>query len=100
MGAAVFLELLARDAAAVEYERPLVEARARRAPAEEIDELELAKRHALAVRATLERRRRREAELVACSTPPARSPPCRISTRCCRRSCGGRAGCSAPTWRT
>jgi DNA-binding PucR family transcriptional regulator len=65
MGAAVFLELLARDAAVVEYERPLVEARARRAPAEEIDELEVAKRHALQVRATLERRRRREAELVA-----------------------------------
>src|ERR687894_676734 len=53
MGAAVFLELLARDAAVVEYERPLVEARARRAPAEEIDELELAKRHALRVRAPL-----------------------------------------------
>jgi len=65
MGAAVFLELLARDAAVVEYERPLVEARARRAPAGEIDELELAKRHALQIRATLERRRRREAELVA-----------------------------------
>jgi DNA-binding PucR family transcriptional regulator len=65
MGAAVFLELLARDAAVVEYERPLVEARARRAPADEIDELELAKRHALQVRATLERRRRREAELLA-----------------------------------
>ncbi|MFL6130553.1 MAG: helix-turn-helix domain-containing protein [Mycobacteriales bacterium] len=65
MGAAVFLELLARDAAVVEYERPLVEARARRAPAAEIDELELAKRYALQVRATLERRRQREAELVA-----------------------------------
>ena len=65
MGAAVFLELLARDAAVVEYERPLVEARARRAPADEIDELEQAKRHALQVRAALERRRRREAELVA-----------------------------------
>ena len=33
MGAGVFLELLARDAAVIEYERPLVEARARRAPA-------------------------------------------------------------------
>lgn len=65
VGAAVFLELLARDAAVVEYERPLVEARARRAPAAEIDELELAKRHALQVRSTLERRRRREAELIA-----------------------------------
>jgi sugar diacid utilization regulator len=65
MGAAVFLELLARDAAVVEYERPLVEARARRAAAAEIDELELAKRYALQLRATLERRRRREAELVA-----------------------------------
>ena len=65
VGAAVFLELLARDAAVIEYERPLVEARARRAPAAEIDELERAKRHALRLRATLERRRRREAELVA-----------------------------------
>jgi hypothetical protein len=33
VGAGVFLELLARDAPVVEYERPLVEARARRAPA-------------------------------------------------------------------
>jgi len=65
MGAAEYLELLAREAAVVEYERPLVEARARRAPAEEIEELETAKRHALQVRATLERRRRREAELGA-----------------------------------
>jgi sugar diacid utilization regulator len=65
VSAGVFLELLARDAAVVEYERPLVEARARRAPAEEIDELERAKLHALQVRATLERRRRREAELLA-----------------------------------
>lgn len=37
VGAAVFLELLARDAAVVEYERPLVEARARRAPAAEVE---------------------------------------------------------------
>jgi DNA-binding PucR family transcriptional regulator len=65
MGAAVFVELLARDAAVVEYERPLVEARARQATAEELEELELAKRYALQVRATLERRRRREAELAA-----------------------------------
>jgi sugar diacid utilization regulator len=65
VGAGVFLELLAHDAAAVEYERPILEARARRAPAEEIEELERAKLHALRVRATLERRRRREAELVA-----------------------------------
>lgn len=65
MGAGVFLELLARDAPVIEYERPLVEARARRAPAAEIDELERAKRHALQIRATLESRRRREAQLVA-----------------------------------
>jgi len=65
VSAGVFLELLAREAAVVEYERPLVEARARRALPEEIDELERAKRHALEIRATLERRRRREAELVA-----------------------------------
>jgi DNA-binding PucR family transcriptional regulator len=65
MGAGVFLELLARDAAVVEYERPVLEARARRAPAGEIEELERAKLHALQVRMTLERRRRREAELMA-----------------------------------
>jgi DNA-binding PucR family transcriptional regulator len=65
MGAGVFLELLARDAPVIEYERPLVEARARRAPAAEIEELEGAKRHALGIRATLELRRRREAQLVA-----------------------------------
>lgn len=65
VGAGVFLELLARDAAAVEFERPVLEARARRAPAAEVEELERAKVDALRVRATLERRRRREAELVA-----------------------------------
>lgn len=65
VGAGVFLELLARDAAAVEFERPVLEARARRAPAAEVERLERAKVDALRVRATLERRRRREAELVA-----------------------------------
>ena len=61
----VFLELLARDAPVVEYERPLIEARARREPAEVLAELERSKLLALQVRATLEERRRREAELTA-----------------------------------
>jgi DNA-binding PucR family transcriptional regulator len=60
-----FLDLLAREAALVEFERPLIAARAAGAPAAELDELERAKLLALRVRALLERRRRREEELSA-----------------------------------
>jgi hypothetical protein len=63
--ASVFLDLLARDAAAIEYDGPVVAARVAGATAEELAELEAAKRVALEVRATLARSRRREAELVA-----------------------------------
>jgi sugar diacid utilization regulator len=65
VSAAVYLELLAREAPVVEYERPLVEARARGAAADVIAELERAKLLALRVRGVLERRRQREAELSA-----------------------------------
>jgi GAF domain-containing protein len=58
-----FLELLAREAAAVEFEGPLLAARAAGAPPERLAELEQAKVLALRVRAILERRRRREEEL-------------------------------------
>ncbi|MDI5939776.1 GAF domain-containing protein, partial [Micromonospora sp. DH15] len=58
-----FLELLAREAAAVEFEGPLVAARAAGAPPDRLAELEQAKVVALRVRALLERRRRRESEL-------------------------------------
>jgi hypothetical protein len=61
----VFLELLLREAAPVEFERPLLEARARNSPARELAELDELKALALQVRALLERRRRREAELSA-----------------------------------
>ncbi|WP_370378282.1 helix-turn-helix domain-containing protein [Catenulispora sp. GAS73] len=61
----VFLDLLARDAAAIEYDGPVVAARVAGAGAEELAALEAAKRVALEVRATLARSRRREAELVA-----------------------------------
>jgi DNA-binding PucR family transcriptional regulator len=60
-----FLDLLAREAAQVEFERPLLEARADGCPPETLAELERAKATALRVRALLERRRRREAELTA-----------------------------------
>ncbi|WP_344669785.1 helix-turn-helix domain-containing protein [Catenulispora yoronensis] len=63
--ASVFLDLLARDAAAIEYDGPVVAARVAGAGADELAELESAKRVALEVRATLARSRRREAELVA-----------------------------------
>lgn len=63
--ASVFLDLLARDAAAIEYDGPVVAARVGGASAAELAELEAAKRVALEVRATLARSRRREAELVA-----------------------------------
>ncbi|MEE6261939.1 helix-turn-helix domain-containing protein [Plantactinospora sonchi] len=58
-----FLELLEREAAPVEFEGPLVAARSAGLTAERLGELEQAKVVALRVRALLERRRRREAEL-------------------------------------
>jgi GAF domain-containing protein/sugar diacid utilization regulator len=62
---APFLELLARGAAADAYEQPVLRARADGQPAERIAALEHAKLLALRVRAELEGRRRREAELSA-----------------------------------
>ncbi|RAY17165.1 diguanylate phosphodiesterase [Actinomadura craniellae] len=62
---AVFLELLAREASAIEFEAPVVDARAAGAPPETIARLEEAKLSALRVRALLEHRARREAELSA-----------------------------------
>ncbi|NUT43029.1 MAG: GAF domain-containing protein [Thermoactinospora sp.] len=61
----VYLELLAREASAVEFEGPIIEARARGAAPEEVAELEQAKVEALKVRELLRRRARREAELSA-----------------------------------
>lgn len=60
-----FLELLARDASPVEFEAPLLAARRAGADADTVAELERAKALALQVRAVLESRRRREAELSA-----------------------------------
>ena len=65
MSATDFLELLAREATAVEFEGPLLAARADGATAEQLAELEHAKMLALQVRSTLEARRRRESELSA-----------------------------------
>lgn len=58
-----YLELLAREAAAVEFEGPLVAARNAGLAPDRLAELEQAKVVALRVRALLERRRRREEEL-------------------------------------
>src|SRR5215207_6066239 len=63
MSCQIFLELLAREAAAVEFEGPLIEARSRGESAETIAALDQARLVALRVRALLEHRRRREAEL-------------------------------------
>ncbi|UYQ60709.1 helix-turn-helix domain-containing protein [Streptomyces peucetius] len=60
-----YLELLARGAAAEAYDRPVLLARADGAGPEELASLERAKQLALRVRAELEGRRRREAELSA-----------------------------------
>src|SRR6059058_3755733 len=60
-----FLELLARGAPVDAYEQPVLLARAEGRPAEAIAALEHAKMLALRVRAELEGRRRREAELSA-----------------------------------
>ena len=60
-----YLGLLARGAPAEEYERPVLRARADGASAEELAALDRDKMLALRVRAELEGRRRREAELSA-----------------------------------
>jgi sugar diacid utilization regulator len=60
-----FVELLARDAAPVEFEGPILAARAAGLGSDQLAELERAKSLALQVRAVLESRRRREAELSA-----------------------------------
>ncbi|MFI7385443.1 helix-turn-helix domain-containing protein [Streptomyces sp. NPDC049813] len=62
---APYLELLARGASADAYEQPVLLARAEGAPPGRIAALEDAKRLALGVRAEMEGRRRREAELSA-----------------------------------
>ncbi|WP_306319700.1 MULTISPECIES: GAF domain-containing protein [unclassified Streptomyces] len=62
---APFLELLARGASADAYEQPVLLARAEGATPERIAALEAAKALALRVRADMEGRRRREAELSA-----------------------------------
>ncbi|MBF6331253.1 helix-turn-helix domain-containing protein [Nocardia transvalensis] len=61
----VFLDLLEREAPAVEFEAPLLQARAAGVEPARLAELESAKLAALRVRALLERRARHEAELEA-----------------------------------
>ncbi|MET8770977.1 GAF domain-containing protein [Streptomyces sp. NPDC004658] len=62
---APYLDLLARDASVEAYEQPVLRARAEGEPADRIAALEEARLLALRVRAELEGRRRREAELSA-----------------------------------
>ncbi|MGY1635882.1 helix-turn-helix domain-containing protein [Geodermatophilus sp. SYSU D00742] len=64
-GAAEFFTLVLEDAAAIEYEGPLVRARAAGADAAELAELERVKLLALQVREAFAARRRRESELSA-----------------------------------
>ncbi|WP_444962009.1 helix-turn-helix domain-containing protein [Nocardiopsis sp. M1B1] len=64
-GQALFLDLLLRDAPAVEYERPVLRARARGDDPEVVAALEAAKMTALRVRSVMRDRRRRESELSA-----------------------------------
>ena len=59
------LELVAREASAVEFERPVVEARAAGAPPVDIELLDRAKRVALGIRDQVATHRRRETELSA-----------------------------------
>jgi GAF domain-containing protein len=63
--AAEYFELLLEDAAAIEYERPLVRARTAGADGTELAELERVKLLALEVREAFAARRRRESELSA-----------------------------------
>jgi GAF domain-containing protein len=63
--ATAFLDLLAREAGTVEFDRPVLEARASGASPRVLDELEQARIVALGVRALLQSRKRREAEMSA-----------------------------------
>jgi GAF domain-containing protein/sugar diacid utilization regulator len=65
MSTLALLELLVREAAPVEFEAPVIAARSRGDDPEMIAELERARTLALRVRAILDQRRRREAELSA-----------------------------------
>jgi GAF domain-containing protein len=65
MSTLALLELLVREAAPVEFEAPVIAARSRGEDPEVIAELERARTLALRVRAILDQRRRREAELSA-----------------------------------
>jgi hypothetical protein len=85
-----YLDLLAREAAPVEFERPLIAARAAGVSGAELAELERIKVLALRVRALLE----------GSTTPPVTWPACVIWTRCCGPSCTGPGPCSTPTCRT
>ncbi|MEV4104008.1 helix-turn-helix domain-containing protein [Nonomuraea sp. NPDC049649] len=62
---AVFLDLLAREAAPAEFEEPVLAARAAGAAPETLAELEAARLTALRVRGGMQRQARREAELTA-----------------------------------
>jgi len=64
-GVDLLLDLLARGASPVEFERPVIEARTAGLPVADIEALDRAKRVALGVREQLEAHRRREAELAA-----------------------------------
>jgi hypothetical protein len=59
------LDLLHSEAAAVEFEQPLLAARAAGLPAELVAALDASRQVALSIRGELEQRRRREAELAA-----------------------------------
>ena len=95
--AELFLELLAREAAPIEFEGPLVEARASGASGAQLAELEQAKVVALRVRACWSAAAAVRPSCPGCSTPPATWPVCATSTPCCTRSCTGPATCSTPT---
>jgi hypothetical protein len=98
--ATAFLELLAREAPTIEFERPVLEARTAGASPAEIEELEQARAVALRVRALLERRRRREAERGARFDTASDLALLHASAVCSRRSRDAPASCSTPTSRT
>lgn len=93
--AARLLRLLREDAAQSEYDALLD-----RCPSEDRPRLALLVDDALQVRARLEERRRREAELAALYETAGTCPHCVIWRPCSRPSSAGLAACSAPTWPT
>ena len=96
----VFLDLLNSESPVTEFERPIPEACAAGATPAVLAELEAAKLVALHVRAEIEERRRREAELAALFDTASDLAALHDLDSVRARSFAALACCSAATWPT